>query len=161
MGSKILNHDLGFDEVRWATMRKTSYDSRLSFDAPPAKTLLKTGTRLYRLLPLPTGYYFDGVWWMPKHVFDTLLNDARRSRRTSGALFRNYVAQYLAIPAVTQLCVVEIELTAHVYAWTGPAAPLFRRPGGMEQVYLPNLADRGNPRSSSYARLVHTYWLKF
>ena len=30
----ILNQDLGFDDVRWATMRKTSYDSGASFHGP-------------------------------------------------------------------------------------------------------------------------------
>ena len=63
--------------------------------------------------------------------------------------------------AIKTLCVVEIQLTTPVYAWTGRSAPLFGRPGGMEQIYLPNLPDRGSPRTSSHATLVRTYWLKF
>jgi hypothetical protein len=79
-----------------------------------------------------------------------------------GRLFRNYVAQYMALPSGSyQLCVVEIELVQPVYAWGGPSSALFDRPGGMRQIFLPNLADRGDPRTSSHARLVHTYWLRF
>jgi hypothetical protein len=157
-----LNQDLGFDEVRWATTRQTSYDSRASFQGAPAKTLLTARTRLFRLLPLAAGNYFDAVWWMPQAVFSELHNDANRAGHGGGRLFRNYIAQYMALPSgATQLCVVEIELTQSVYGWVGRSAALFDRPGGMEQVFLPNLAERGNPRTSLHARVVQTYWLKF
>jgi hypothetical protein len=158
----FLNQDLGFDEVRWATLRKISYDSRLSFQAQPQKTLLPKGTHLFRLVNMVTGTYFDAVWWIPETVFRALHDDADRSAHGGGRLFRNYVAQYLALPSGgTQLCAVEIQLTTPVYAWVGRSSPLFDRPGGMEQVYLPNLADRGSPRTSAHAKLVRTYWLKF
>jgi hypothetical protein len=157
-----LNQALGFDEVRWATMRKTSYDSRQSFQGSPEKKLLPVGTHLYRLVPLTTGLYFDAVWWMPQSVFAELHDDANRSLHGGGRLFRNYVAQFMALPSGSkQLCVVEIQLTKPVYAWVGHSAALFGRPGGMDQVYLPNLAERGNPRMSGDASLVRTYWLKF
>lgn len=159
---RYLNQELGFDEVRWATMRRTSYDSRMSFQGTPQKKLLRPGTHLYRLVPLTTGVYFDSVWWMPEAVFSRLHDDANRGSHGSGRLLRNYIGQFMALPASsTQLCVVEIELTNPVYAWTGRSAPLFNRPGGVEQVFLPNLAERGNPRTSADARLVRTYWLKF
>jgi hypothetical protein len=157
-----LNQALGFDEVRWATMRKTSYDSRLSFQGAPQKKLLSIGTRLFRLVPLVNGMYFEAVWWMPESVFSELHDDANRSSHGGGRLFRNYVAQYMALPSgTTQLCVVEIALTKAAYAWVGRSAPLFDRPGGTEQVFLPNLSERGNPRNSLHARVVRTYWLKF
>jgi hypothetical protein len=160
--SGILNQSLGFDEVRWATLRKTSYDSRASFRGLPRKTLLSAGTRLFRLVNMVAGTYFDAVWWIPEPVFRELHDDANRSTHGGGRLFRNYVAEYLALPCGdTQLCAVEIQLTASVYAWTGCSSALFDRPGGMEQVYLPNLTERGNPRTSAYATLVRTYWLKF
>ncbi len=160
--SALLNQDLGFDEVRWATLRKTSYDSRLSFQGPPQKRLLPAGTRLFRLVNMVRGIYFDAVWWMPESVFRELHDDANRSVHGGGRLFRNYVAEYMALPSGnTQLCVIEIQLTTSVYAWTGRSAPLFDRPGGVEQVYLPNLTDRGSPRTSTHATLVRTYWLKF
>lgn len=157
-----LNQALGFDEVRWATMRKTSYDSRVSFQGAPLKQLLPAGTRLHRLVALVTGDYFGGVWWMPEATFSELHDDANRSSHGGGRLFRNYVAEFMALPSgSTQLCVVEIALTKPVYAWVGRSAPLFNRPGGMEQVFLPNLAERGSPRTSTNARLVRTYWLNF
>jgi hypothetical protein len=158
----LLNQDLGFDEVRWATLRKTSYDSRVSFHLSPQKTLLPAGTRLFRLVVLVTGTYFDSAWWIPEPAFRKLQDDANRSTHAGGRLFRNYVAEYLALPSAgNQLCVVEIQLTTPVYGWTGRASPLFDRPGGMEQVYLPNLAERGSPRTSAHAMLIRTYWLKF
>jgi len=157
-----LNQELGFDEVRWATMRKTSYDSRKSFQGTPQRRLLSAGTHLFRFVPLTTGTYFDAVWWMPENVFSELHADANRSSHGGGRLFRNYVAQFMSLPSGSrQLCVVEIEITQPVYAWVGLSAALFERPGGMEQVYLPNLAERGNPRTSLNARLARTYWLKF
>src|SRR4051794_28354409 len=111
-----LNEAVGFDEVRWRTMRKTSYDSRQSFRGTPEKKLLPVGTHLYRLLPLTTGMYFDAVWWMPESVFTELHNDADRSAHGGGRLFRNYVAQFMALPSAgNQLCVVEIELKRPVY----------------------------------------------
>jgi len=157
-----LNQSLGFDEVRWATMRKTSYDTRLSFQGMPIKTLLPLGTKLFRLMRLAAGSYFDGVWWMPEAVFRELHETADRSTHGSGRLFRNYVTQAMALPVGdVQLCVAEIELTRGVYGWVGKSAPLFERPGGLEQVFLPNLAERGNPGSSVVAKVVRTYWLKF
>jgi hypothetical protein len=143
-----LNQTLGFDEVRWATtrsrrdstMRSTSYDSRASFQGTPRKELLPAGTVLYRLVPLLTGRYFDSVWWMPEATFSELHDDANRSSHGGGRLLRNYVAEFMALPSgSSQLCVVEITLTKPVYAWVGRSAPLFNRPGGMEQVFLPNL----------------------
>jgi hypothetical protein len=141
-----LNQSLGFDEVRWATTRKTSYDSLVAFAGNPVKQALPVGVRLFRLLRLATGAYFDGVWWMPEDVFTELQNDAK----------------FMALPSGnSQLCVVEIELTKQVYGWVGKSSPLFGRPGGMEQVFLPNLQDRDYPRSSLHAKVVRTYWLKF
>src|ERR1017187_7821096 len=52
---QYLNQELNFDEVRWATMRKTSYDSMRSFRGAPEKTLLPVWTRLYRLVHIVTG----------------------------------------------------------------------------------------------------------
>ena len=157
-----LNQDVGFDEVRWAHMRKISYDSRASFAGPPEKKLIAAGTHLYRLVNFVTGIYFDSPWWMPEPVFAELRDDASRSAHGGGRLLRNYVAQYMALPSGdTQLCVVEIALTADVYGWIGQSSALFGRPAGMEQVFLPNLAERGSPRNSMHATVVRTYWLKF
>lgn len=158
----VLNQALGFDEVRWATTRKTSYDAMPAFAGMPQKTRLEPRTRLFRLLRMATGMYFDGVWWMPAQVFDELRAQTNRSQHGSGRLFRNYVAQALALPVGdVQLCVVEIELVKPVFAWVGKTAPLFERPGGVEQVFLPNLAEKGRPSASVVAKVNHTYWLKF
>lgn len=157
-----LNQQLGFDEVRWATMRKTSYDAGASFKDPPVKTLLPMHTRLFRLLPLAAGSYFDSSWWMPKAVFTELQNDVNRSSHGGGRLLRNYIGQYMALPVSDkQLSLAEIELIRGAYAWVGNSAPLFERPGGMQQVFLPNLADRGSPKTSANARLIRTYSLTF
>src|SRR5579863_2150604 len=153
-----LNQDLGFDEVRWATMRKTSYDSLGAFQGNPDKELLPAKTHLYRLMPLANGSYYNSPWWMPETVFDEIRHDVNQASHGGGRLFRNYVAQHMALPSGSfQLSVVEIQLVNPVYAWVGFTAPLFGRPGGMGQVFLPNLAGRGSPRISSNAKLVRTY----
>ena len=158
----LLNQDLGFDEVRWAISRRVSYDSGLSFVGSPNKTRLSQGTHLFRLVHMMGAHPFDGVWWMPKQVFEEILRDANQAQHGGGALFRNYVAEALALPSGSyQLNVIEIELTQDVYAWAGRAARLFGRPGGVEQVFLPNLPAPGSPRDSLVAKLVHSYWLKF
>ena len=158
----FLNQELGFDEVRWSTLRKTSYDAQLSFKSRPVKVLLLAGTLLYRLVTLVGSRPFDGVWWMPKETMDELHKDANAAKHGGGRLFRNYVAQYMALPSgAFQLSIDEIELTRNVYAWAGRSAALFDRPGGLRQIYLPNLAERGNPTNSLHARRVRTYWLKF
>ena len=159
---QYLNQELSFDEVRWSTMRKTSYDSLRSFRGAPQKVLLPAGTTLYRLVPMANANSFEGVWWMPKAVWDELRNDANRSSHGSGRLLRNYVAQYMALPSGSyQLSVVEIELVQPVYAWSGDSAGLFDRLGGMLQIYLPNLPERGDPTKSLFARTVRTFWIKF
>jgi hypothetical protein len=118
-----------------------------------------TCTGSCRLPQVSTSTPYGGC---PKSVFAELHDDANRSLHGGGRLFRNYVAQFMALPSGSkQLCVVEIQLTKPVYAWVGHSAALFGRPGGMDQVYLPNLAERGNPRMSGDASLVRTYWLKF
>jgi hypothetical protein len=160
--AKYLNQDLGFDEVRWRTMRKTSYDSALSFDGPAEKVLLQIGAKLFRLVHLPNGQYFDGLWWMPESTFEELHDNANSASHGGGRLLRNYVAEALALPSGgSQLCVVEIELVQPVFAWSGPASALFGRPGRMDQIYLPNLGMSGDPRYSHHAKVTRTYWLKF
>ena len=159
---QYLNQDLGFDEVRWATTRKTSYDALGAFDGPPLKVLLHPGTRLVRLVAMAAGNVFDGVWWMPQEVFTELRADVNSASHGSGRLLRNYIAQSMALPSGSyQLSAVEIELTQPVYGWTGKTKPLFSRPGGMDQVFLPNLGERGNRGTSLFAKQVFTYWLKF
>jgi hypothetical protein len=104
--SSYLNQELGFDEVRWTTTRRTSYDSRQSFQGAPRKVLLPPGTRLYRV-HLVNGNYFDGVWWMPRDVFDALRADANQAQHGGGRQFRNYVAQYMALPKMVCAWVVK------------------------------------------------------
>ncbi|MBM3759996.1 MAG: hypothetical protein FJW36_07080 [Acidobacteria bacterium] len=152
---RILNQDLGSDEVRYPKGAKGNYDALQSFRGKPAKTLLPAGMKLYRLIAMATGQYLDELWWIPEAVFEELRRDVNQSRHGGGRLLRNYVAESLALPSGSyQLSVVEISLTQSVYAWVGKSAPLFERPGGMEQVYLPNLTEM-------YARVVRTDWLKF
>jgi len=159
---EYLNQDLGFDEVRWSTLRKTSYDALLSFKGMPAKVLLPVGTNLFRLVPIAAGNVFDGVWWTPEHVFDEVRAQVNAASHGSGRLLRNYIAQDLALPSGSyQLSIVEIQLTRPVYVWTGIASELFNRPGGKEQIYLPNLGERGDRGQSLHARSTFTYQLSF
>ncbi len=167
-----LNQQFSFEELRWASIKppkahlakksNRTYDAQGSFQGIPVKSLLPLETLLYRLVNLVDGNYYASPWWMPRDTFAELLDDASKSATASGRLFRNYAAQYLSLPSGdNQLSIVEIELTSNVYAWIGNTSPLFHRPGGMAQVFLPNLANRGNPRISSHARVSNTFWLKF
>jgi len=157
-----LNQELGFDEVRWLTMRKTSYDALLSFRDMPSKVLLPVGTKLFRLVALAAGNEFDGVWWTPESVFNEVRMQVNSASHGSGRLLRNYIAQDLALPSGDfQLAVLEIQLTRPVYGWKGIASGLFGRPGGKEQIYLPNLGERGDRGQSLHARSNFSYWLRF
>lgn len=142
-------------------MRKTSYDSRLSFIGGGCKTLLIAGTKLFRLVPLPNGDYFHGQWWMPEKTFNQLKYQANQSSHGGGPLLRSYVVQGLSLPSADQLCVIEIELVASAYAWSGIASGLFDQQGGLEQIFLPNLGRSGSPAFSDYAKVSKTFWLKF
>ncbi len=161
-----LNQEMQFDEVRWATYRKASYDARLSFTGEPRKVLLPARTRLCRLVPLFGGNPFESPWWMPKETFESMIGVNQRAAHGSGAQLRNLLVEGLALPSNNQLSVVVIELDTPVFAWQGLASRLKLRegkdrPGGLMQIYLPRLGERGQPGWSPYAHLLETYWIKF
>ncbi|MGD9587739.1 MAG: hypothetical protein AB7Q37_08395 [Pyrinomonadaceae bacterium] len=159
---RYLNSDMGFEEVRWRISRDISPDFLPSFDGTPVKCLLKDGTSLVRLIWVPTETVLEGVWWMPRKVFDQLRNENNQAEHGSGRQLRTYIGQALSLPSANyQLSVAEIELVQPVYGWEGLAAPLFGRPGGSKQFYIPNLSEPGNPRHSLHARVLRTYWLRF
>lgn len=159
---RYLNSDMTFEEVRWRISRQFSPDFLPSFDGSPVKRLIKEGTVLCRLIWIPNETVLEGVWWMPKKLFDQLRNDNNNSVHGSGRQLRNYIAQALSLPSGNyQLSIAEIELMQPVYGWEGMAAPLFKRPGGSSQIYIPNLSEPGNPGHSLHARILRTYWLRF
>ncbi|MCS7315301.1 MAG: hypothetical protein RMI94_12155 [Bryobacterales bacterium] len=156
-----LNEEYSFHDVRYPISRRVSpYDVGLSFVGEPRKELLPAGTRLIRLdyQHAPISDIFTRVWWMRRAVFERLLSDSESARE-----LRARWQQGQAMPksaAGLRTLVVEIELMEPVYAWVGLASPLFHKAGGLEQVYLPNLAhDRIGPNRSRYARLVRIYTL--
>jgi len=156
-----LNEEYSFHDVRYAISRRLSpYDVSLSFLGEPRKELLGLGTRLVRLdyQHAPIADVFSKVWWMKKWVFEGLLANTRSARD-----LRLQWQQGQAMPKSwggLRTLVIEIEVTQPVYAWVGLARSLFGKPGGLEQVYLPNLAhDRIGLNRSRYARLVRTYTL--
>ncbi|MEO7146135.1 MAG: hypothetical protein ABI165_21785 [Bryobacteraceae bacterium] len=152
----ILNQEFGFDEVRWAISRATrSYDTKIAFLGAPVKTRLEPREVLFRLDSMAAGRQFLEVWRMREAVFRSLILQARSG---SGGL-RSAAENGLALPSRERLSVTEIELIQPVCAWVGAANSLFGKPGGSEQVFLPNLYARGNPRTSSCAKLRRTYWI--
>ncbi len=161
-----LNQDLQFDEVRWSTDGKSSYDARLSFAGEPRKVLLPAGRQLYRLVPLFGGNPFESPWWMPEETFESMIGVNQRAAHGGGAQLRNLIVEGLSLPSNNQLSVVVVKLDKPVFAWQGLASQLRvrdgkERPGGLAQIYLPRLGERGEPGWSPYAHLVRTYWLKF
>lgn len=135
-----------------------SYDVGLSFVTHPDKILLDVGTILLRLdFPVNLAL-FMGVWWMRREVLEGLLRGADAD---SAALRREW-QHAAAMPKASKgvrTSIVEIALTRQVYAWIGKASPLFNKKGGVEQVFLPNLARGAGPNRSDFARLLKTYTL--
>lgn len=156
-----LNEEYTIRDVRYAISRRASpYDAALSFVGEPRKELLPAGMRLMRLdyQHAPLLDVFTRVWWMKRLVFERLLGESESARE-----LRTQWQQGQAMPrspAGLRTLIIEIELTEPVYGWVGLASPLFHKSGGLEQVYLPNLAhDRIAPNRSRYARLARIYTL--
>jgi hypothetical protein len=139
-------------------IRPISYDVELSFIGYPEKRLLYPGTVLVRL-DFPVSFsLFMNVWWMRKEILDTILHSAD----PDAAALRREWQHSTALPKAakgTRTQIVEIVLTEQVYAWVGKASPLFNKRGGVEQIYLPNLAKGTGPNRSDFARLQATYTL--
>jgi len=156
-----LNEEHSFHDVRYPISRRLSpYDVSLSFLGEPRKELLAPGARLLRLdyQEAPIWDVFAKVWWMKREVFERLLANAESARDLR--LQWQHGQAMPKSPAGVRTLVIEIEITQPVYAWVGLARSLFGKPGGLEQVYLPNLShDRIGPNRSRYARLVRTYTL--
>jgi hypothetical protein len=158
----ILNEEYSFDNVRYAitanSAYKRGYDVGASFVGRPAKTRLEPGTVLIRLDFEALQGLFLSPWWLRGEVLEALkqgaLDDAQSLRRD----WQHQTAMPKAKKGFrTQ--VIEIEITSPVYAWVGPASALFHKPGGAEQIYLPNLAKGYGLNGSHFANLRHTYTL--
>jgi|ERR1039458_2145748 hypothetical protein len=154
----LLNESYSFGDVRYAINSRISYDVELTFTIFPEKVRLEAGTVLVRLdFPVIFGLFMK-AWWMKLSVMQMMLD---RSNSRAVALRMEWQHSQ-ALPKAgkgTRTQIVEIELTAPVYAWVGQASPLFNKSGGAEQVYLPNLAKGAGPDRSNYARLRRTYTL--
>jgi hypothetical protein len=179
----ILNEAYSFDDVRYMISSKTgvrmrprdadgkpsppdlppdirqiSYDVGLSFNDDPKRRVLPSGTVLVRLDFPVTFSLFTNVWWMRREILQTIL----RSAGPDAAAVRREWQHSTALPKAargTRTHIWEIVLTDQVYAWVGLASPLFNKRGGVEQVYLPNLAKGSGPNRSDFARLLATYTL--
>lgn len=161
---RLLNHQLDFGAAKIEVVRqkRLSYDPSRSFRGPITKMRLERGTSLYRLIGVVNGEYFDDFWWIPAKTFDQARREAFATPSANGSIFRQYIAETLALPRGDyQLSVVQIELTQPVYAWVGKASSLFFRSGGAEQVFLPNLSEPRDARRSPYAKVTRTFWLQF
>jgi hypothetical protein len=150
-----LNEEYSFHDVRYQINSRLSYDVELSFGGIPDKVLLDTGTVLARLdFPVVFGL-FSRVWWMREPALQAIVNSAD----PGAAELRRAWQHQQAMPKAskgTRTQIIEIALTAPVYAWIGIASPLFHKQGGAEQVYLPNLAKGAGPDRSNFARLLRT-----
>jgi hypothetical protein len=157
----LLNEEYSFSDVRFLITSnpayKRGYDAGKSFIGIPTKTRLDPGTPLFRLdFPVISGF-FGAPWWMGDRVFQTWMNntaDATTLRREW-----QHQASMPKAPKGVRTLIVEIQLTAPVYAWVGLATGLFNRPGGAEQIYLPNLAKGTGLNNSNVARIRRTYTL--
>jgi hypothetical protein len=135
--------------------RPISYDVGLSFVTHPDKRLLDPGTVLVRLdFPVPLALFMS-VWWMRIEVLERILHNADSDSVALRREWQNAAAMPKASKGV-RTSIIEIILTKQVYAWVGEASPLFHKKGGVEQIYLPNLAKGAGPNRSDFARLLTT-----
>jgi hypothetical protein len=152
----LLNESTSFSEVRYVINSRISYDVEAAFVGFPQKVLLIAGTRMARLdFPVVFGI-FTKAWWTPHGFMQKVLAETK----AEAAALRLQWQHSQALPKASKgirTFLVEIELTQPVYAWIGRARPLFNKPGGAEQIYLPNLAAGAGPNRSDYARLRRTY----
>lgn len=140
--------------------RRVSYDAGVTFVEYPKKVLLPVDTTLVRLDPplLLGAGIFSKVWWMgieESHRFSARANETSENLRV---LWQ----QQQALPKLSKgvrIQVYEIRLIKPVWAWVGKTAPLFKKMGGAEQIYLPNLAEATGSYRSDHAMLSRTYCL--
>ena len=95
------------------------------------------------------------AWWMTPELLRGILQTAGGDAASVRTEWQHQLAMPKAAKgARTQI--IEISITAPVYAWVGRASPLFNKKGGAEQVYLPNLSQGASPYRSEFARLLQT-----
>jgi hypothetical protein len=154
----VLNDSLSFHDVRYLINSRISNDVELCFLGFPQKVLLDAGVVLVRLdFPVVFGIFMK-PWWMKPEILDAIAQGSDGS----AVLMRRQWQHDMAMPKASKgvrTQIIEIELTAPVYAWVGLASPLFNKSGGAEQVYLPNLSKAAGPDHSNFARLRRTYTL--
>ncbi len=143
-----------------------------AFWGPPGKFLLLPNVSLYRMVTLAdprVGYegneLFLSPWWYPKETWHELSRIAQRLDRPLPLVARTHLAVREAWnQKMDWLC--EIQLKKPVWCWRGKiryqqteesSGVCFM--GGLDQVFLPNLArgPRGSLASnaSDFAEIVH------
>lgn len=154
----ILNQEYSFSDVRYLINTRHSNDVELCFTHYPRKVRLEAGASLVRLdFPVLFGIFMK-LWWMRQDALQSILHSADSNFVSLRQAWQHQQAMPKASKGIRTL-IVEIQLTAPVYAWIGTASPLFNKSGGAEQVYLPNLARGVGPNGSDFARLKNTYTL--
>jgi hypothetical protein len=167
----ILNEELTFSDVRYLVSSKSGFskhrekftqvspDFGKSFDGFPDKVKLDAGVILARLdFEVLAGIrgFFNSAWWLKEAAMRELLD----ANSQDFAMLRREWQHRSALPKASKgirTQIVEIQLTAPAYAWVGQASAMFDKPGGIEQVYLPNLARGTSGQRSNFACLHHTY----
>jgi hypothetical protein len=167
----VLNEELTFNDVRYLVSSKAGFSKNRksvmqvspnfgkSFDGFPEKVRLEAGVILARLdFEVLAGVrgFFNSVWWLKETAMRELID----ANSGSLAMLRREWQHQSALPKAskgTRTQIVEIQLTAPAYAWVGKASRMFHKPGGIEQVYLPNLARGTSGHRSDFACLRHTY----
>lgn len=142
--------------VAGSNLRPISYDVGLSFVTHPDKKLFEPGSVFVRLdFPVNLALFMS-VWWMRQEVLEGILASVDADAVALRREWQNAAAMPKASKGV-RTSIVEIVLTGPAYAWVGKASPLFHKRGGVEQIFLPNLAKGAGPNRSDFARLQKTY----
>lgn len=155
----ILNENYDFQ-------RSASPEDRTAFRSQPRKTLFSPNTEFCRFVTAEnprTGekgnQVFGSPWWFSKEIFRKLVNLADPKNLGIGDVARIGLAVPKQFNPKMEWIAI-IYLTQSVYGWSGVAARQLASPaaniylaGGLEQVFLPNLATAPSGMASDYARM--------
>jgi hypothetical protein len=156
MITPILNHDVDFSQA--------PQQDQAAFSGPPTRTVFQAHDTIYRIVSIRDVEYSDGTvggnslfdspWWIPAHTFREITMRAHRTRQPLIAVARSGLAVMREFnPHMDWIAVVKMKSPA--YGWVGKTAPQpeFRDDsqvwlmGGLEQIWLPGLAPRGQTTS--------------
>ena len=152
------------EQFEWSHF-ETNAGLRMAFRGAPEKTLFHSGRLLCRFITCELAQsgirgneVFRSPWWSEWRETSQLLHRFKSRPIASREIIRAKLAITHEFSATLD-GLVQIKLTEPVYGWVGPARYQNDKQskvtyiGGATQIFLPNLAGKGNAMSSPVAYL--------